>query len=173
MASWRLLADLLEYPRPSLLGELDAALASGAAGLAGDAPLRRFREVLARDGCERLQEAYTEVFDFSPETALYLGHHLFGEESRRGAFMAHLKKRFGETGVAVPPAEVPDHLSPVLRFLDRLEPGDEADELVRECLAPAVARVRRALERQQSPYADVLEALADALADHAAAVRPA
>jgi nitrate reductase delta subunit len=160
---WLLLADLLEYPRPSLLGTLDVALASRQLEPAIDAPLRRFREALAGGGCERLQEAYTQVFDFSADTAPYLGHHLFGEESRRGAFMAHLKKRFGETGVSVPAAEVPDHLSLVLRLLARLEPGEERDDLVRDCLVPTAARVQQALERKQSPYADVLEALSIAL----------
>jgi nitrate reductase delta subunit len=162
---WLLLADLLEYPRPPSLDTLDAALASAQLAPAIRAPLLRFREALARDGRERLQEAYTQVFDFSADTAPYLGHHLFGEESRRGAFMAHLKKRFGETGVTVPPAEVPDHLGPVLRFLDRLPPGEERDELVRDCLVPTAGRLQQALERKQSPYADVLEALSIAL-DH-------
>lgn len=170
MTPWLLLADLLEYPRPSLLDPLDAALASGQLDPAIDEPLRRFREALAREGSERLQEAYTHVFDFSADTALYLGHHLFGEESRRGAFMAHLKKRFGETGVSMPAAEVPDHLSLVLRLLARLGPGEERNELVRDCLVPTAARLQQALERKQSPYADVLEALSRALARHVAVV---
>ncbi|HEY7789537.1 MAG TPA: nitrate reductase molybdenum cofactor assembly chaperone [Vicinamibacterales bacterium] len=170
---WPLLADLLEYPRPTLLGELDAALASDPMDAGIDAPLRRFREGLAREGFERRQEDYTQVFDFSADTAPYLGHHLFGEESRRGAFMAYLKKRCGETGVQIPAADVPDHLSLVLRFLDRLEPGEEREELVRDCLVPTVARLQQALERKQSPYADVLKALSRALAAQAAPVSAA
>ncbi|MDE3155054.1 MAG: nitrate reductase molybdenum cofactor assembly chaperone [Acidobacteriota bacterium] len=162
-ATLALLADLLEYPGPDLPGRLDAGLSDAPVrGSAAAAPLGRFRDELAREGYVGFQEAYTRVFDFDPESAPYLGHHLFGEDMRRGAFMAHLKKRYAETGLSSG-TEVPDHLSAVLRFAARLEPGEEADELVHDCLVPAAARLGRALEQKASPYALVLQALLLAL----------
>lgn len=150
------LAGLLKYPDTDLLSALSECLRTAEAQTA--AALEPFLIAVSSLPPGRLEEIYTGTFDLEPDSCLYVGHHLFGEDWRRGMFMARLKRRYGETGFCAG-AEVPDHLAVVLGFLAQLPPGPEAEELLRDCVIPAIARVLRAVERKESPYLPVLRAL--------------
>lgn len=162
MSLYALMAELVDYPGPKLPGALDesieilARLLPAASGLLG-----HFRAFVHAHGLAQLEEIYTHTFDFRSDSSLYVGHHLFGEDSRRNLFIARLKQRHRELkfpgGV-----EMPDHLSLVLRFLAVQPPGEEAAEMVEQCLIPAVSKMAEAV-RGKEPYGDVLSALLQVL----------
>jgi nitrate reductase molybdenum cofactor assembly chaperone len=156
---YRALATLLDYPGPALPGALDEAIAALAIVLPEAARLlETFREEAGRLGAARLEEIYTETFDFLADRALYVGHQLFGEDNRRGFFMARLRHRYHELGLP-DGREVPDHLSAVLAFLAAEKPGAETRELIEACLVPAVSRILRALKGAEGPYPAALQAV--------------
>ena len=153
------LASLLSYPDAGLYRALDDCIR----GLAPEAPeaatlLEHFRDTAGELGQDALEQAYIQVFEMQAETALYIGHQLFGEEWRRGAFMACLKERYQECGLSSG-AELPDHVSVILRFLEVEQPGPEKEELIGDCIVPALHKVLRAMEGKKTPYGDVVRAV--------------
>jgi nitrate reductase delta subunit len=153
------LASLVSYPDVQLFRTLDGCIQA----LAPEVPeaaalLEHFRDTAQVLGQDALEEAYIQTFEMQAETALYIGHQLFGEDWRRGTFMACLKERYRECGFSSG-AELPDHVSVILRFLAAEQPGSEREELIGDCIVPALHKVLRALEGKTTPYGYVLRAL--------------
>ena len=156
---YQLLATLLSYPGRDLLAVLDGCVGA----LAAESPeaaglLERFGDAAKELGQGGLEEAYIQIFELHAENALYIGHQLFGEDWRRGTFMARLKERYRERGLSIG-EELPDHLSVILRFLEVEPPGQERDELIGDCIVPALHKVLRAIEGKKTPYDDILRAV--------------
>jgi len=153
------LATLVSYPGCDLLPALDACILAVApkvpevAGL-----LEHFRDTVRELGQSGLEEAYIQTFEMHAENALYIGHQLFSEDWRRGTFMARLKERYRELGL-LSGDELPDHLGVVLRFLDVEQAGQEREELIGDCIVPALHKVLRAIDGKKTPYETVLRAL--------------
>ena len=153
------LASLVSYPDAGLFGALDGCIQA----LAPEVPeaatlLEEFRDAAQVIGHGALEEAYIQTFEMQAEAALYIGHQLFGEEWRRGAFMACLKERYQECGFSSG-AELPDHVSVILRFLAVEQPGPEKEELIGDCIVPALHKVLRAMEVKKTPYLGVVQAV--------------
>jgi len=153
------LASLVSYPDAELFRALDDCIR----GLAPEVPeaatlLEEFRDTAGELGQAALEEAYIQVFEMQAETALYIGHQLFGEDWRRGTFMACLKERYQECGFTCG-AELPDHASVILRFLSVEQPGPEKEELIGDCIVPALHRLLGAIEGKKTLYSNVLRAL--------------
>jgi nitrate reductase assembly molybdenum cofactor insertion protein NarJ len=140
-------ADVLSYPHaspvPAALACADAARGSSQeaaalleafAGLAGHVPHGE------------LQEEYTRTFDLDtlsraqPTCYPYVGHYLFEESHKRGAFILGLKRRFAKAGFE-DGSDLPDHLVVLLRFLAGRCDDDLADEIVADAMLPALARM--------------------------------
>ncbi len=155
------LADLLDYPSAGLPSRAAACAESADAAVKGD--LESFLDLVRGLSEGDLEELYTRTFDLQPESCLYIGHHLFGEDWRRGMFMARLNHRYAESGFSGS-AECPDWLPTVLRFLEAEPRAPETEELLRECVIPAAARLLRVLNDRSNPYAAVLRALLHFLA---------
>ena len=123
------------------------------------APFARFVETLA---LARLQEEYVSTFDFNPAVALYLGHHLFGDNQKKGTYLIRLKQEFGRRGFTPPGNELPDHLPLVLRYLEYLARNEEDGvrrSFISECVLPGVDRLGAAFSgRRESPWKPVVEA---------------
>ncbi len=127
---YELLADVFDYPSqvlPESLKQLITLLPEDSPEPA--AALTAFQGVLETAGLTRLQELYNQTFDFRADCSLYVGHYLFGETGRRGAFLAELSKRYRERQLLAA-TEIPDHMSCLLRYLAALDPGEEASELI-------------------------------------------
>ena len=151
-------AEALDYPTTS-----PAHLAKMCSSLLPDPRAASMMESFAAycegHSLEQLQEVYTRTFDLQPSCSPYLGHQLFGDSYRRGDFLARLKERYEETGLALG-TELPDHLTLVLRFIALSKGSAEAEELTRYCLLPALDRMVVPLLREGNPYAQPLQALA-------------
>lgn len=104
-----------------------------------------------------LEEMYTRTFDLNPACSLELGWHLFGETYKRGSFLANLREANRVHGVEEG-SSLPDFLPTMLRLVPKLEPGD-AQDLVRDCILPAMEKLRGALGEGCGPYAHLLESL--------------
>jgi nitrate reductase delta subunit len=163
------LAAALEYPGEGTRAQVEAC----AAALGGPLPevaaaLSELRQALAERPLARLQELYTQTFDLAPACPLHVGYYLFGEDYRRGLFMAQLRERQEAVGLESE-GELPDHLPLVLRWLARAgthgvgDGSEEAQEMVTECLLPALGRMDEALAAGSNPYRGVLAAVAQVL----------
>lgn len=153
------IAALLEYPSPSSAGACTSVLRDAATHPRAAVHLAAFAAAACQMPLAELQEHYASTFDFDADTALYAGHHLFGEEGRRGLLIAGLVERYQRLGIDAG-TELADHFSPVLRSLAIDADSEEAAELLRLVLQPALAKVTPAVERRSDQYAAVLQALA-------------
>ena len=128
----------------------------------GSSPLERFERFVGSSTPAGLQEEYVATFDFNPSAAPYLGHHLFGDSRKKGAYLIRLKQEFARHGFAPAGCELPDHLPLLLGFLAHL--ATRADDAVRrsfirEFVLPGVERLVAGFSaRTDSPWKAVLEA---------------
>lgn len=156
-----LFAGILEYPDYSLYECFDECI-SLLMGWHNEAAklLRKFESFLAGVPLTQIQEIYTRTFDLQPACYPYVGYHLFGEDYRRGLFMAGLKKRYLSHDFSTG-KELPDHLPVILRFLAEPPRDDKNYELIHECVIPSLEKMlAEGLNREEdNPYRGVLQAL--------------
>lgn len=105
-----------------------------------------------------LQQAYVDTFDGNPAAALYLTYHRYGDRRERGRALIGVQRRFREAGWHPPAGETPDSLPAVLELV---EVAPAAGLAVLEEYAPEVDAIHAALAAAGSPWADVLEAVAE------------
>lgn len=129
-----LLSKLLDYPTLELmeaLPELRATLRQGFEATEWIV-LDRFMKELSEQDLTEAQGAYVQTFDLTPEHALHLTHHLFGDDKNRGPALIDLTEFFKEYGLELVIGEgaandedhvneLPDFLPLVLEFTAQLE----------------------------------------------------
>jgi len=157
MTAYSAFAGILDYPEDSLATLVDGCAAS----LAEEAPEARahlldFQAAITGKSLGHLQELYTDAFDLRPDCTPNLGYHVFGDDARRGVFLAELKGRMAAVDLALG-VELPDHIVFILRYLDLAE--QERPVLIEDCLLPSITKMLAALENRNSPYEHVLRAL--------------
>lgn len=125
-------------------------------------PVASFADFAAAAPLAALQEEYVATFDFNPATAPYLGHHLFGDNQKKGGYMIMLKQEFERCGYIPAGVELPDHLSVVLGFLAHLARQEEhgsRQPFITNCVLPGVERLNTAFAaRQDSHWKTLVEA---------------
>lgn len=124
-----------------------------------DCSLSSFADFTAASPLAALQEEYVATFDFNPATAPYLGHHLFGDNQKKGGYMIMLKQEFSRYGYTPSGNELPDHLSVVLGFLAHLarQEGDGVRQpFIADCVLPGVERLNTAFAARQDSHWKVL-----------------
>jgi nitrate reductase molybdenum cofactor assembly chaperone NarJ/NarW len=157
MAVYSLFAEIVAYPECSI----GKAIRDCVVELAPEFPdahaqLNEFENAVAGKSLGQLQEAYTNAFDLRPDCTPNLGYHLFGDDGRRGLFMAELKGRMEACGIPLG-SELPDHISLLLRYMHRAE--EERCTLIEDCMLPAVSRMVEILDSTDNPYKNALRAL--------------
>jgi len=158
MKPWALLSYLLRYPdaevaaaRPELAAEV-AELPDGAVRLA----LARFLNGWTADPAH-----YVETFDLRRRASLHLTYYAHGDTRERGMALLRLKKLYRAGGLPMSSSELPDHLTVMLAFAALAPPG-HGEALLTEH-RPAIELLRLSLHDLESPYAHVLDALAECL----------
>jgi nitrate reductase molybdenum cofactor assembly chaperone len=122
------------------------------------AAMAQLGDALALLDPEEIQELHLQTFDLAPACIPYLSVHLFGEESfRRSQLMVGLHEAYERIGHETH-GELPDHLGVVLDALDRLT-AEEAIDLHRFALAPALLKMRTALEKTGNPYRYLIKSI--------------
>ena len=161
-----LFAAALDYPGPALAEDARACrglLAQFSSEAAGR--MEEFGVFLAQTHPGQVQEVYTNAFDLQPVCYPYVGYQLFGESYKRGMFLVKLQEEYRARGFSAG-SELPDHLPVMLRFLSVLAArGDTEleDELVCQCVAPALSKIVGAFKDKGNPYGVVARALLDTL----------
>jgi nitrate reductase delta subunit len=155
---WALLSFLLRYPdgavaaaRPELAAEV-AALPDGPVR----ATLERFLAGWTADPAH-----YVETFDLRRRASLHLTYYAHGDTRERGMALLRLKKLYRAAGLPLASAELPDHLTIMLAFAALAPPGHGAALLCEH--RPAIELLRLSLHDLGSPYAHVLDAVAEQL----------
>jgi len=162
-ASYDALARMLDYPAEKQQLQTDYELVSTFLnGLQLDSAIASFADFAAASSLAVLQEEYVATFDFNPATAPYLGHHLFGDNQKKGGYMIMLKQEFERCGFTPTGTELPDHLSVVLGFLAHLARQEEYETrqpFIAASVLPGVERLSVAFaDRKDSPWKAVVEA---------------
>ena len=162
-----LLADLLEYPTADwflslekckdlvFLNELDV-----------DSFFSDFCLEINEFSLDELQERYTRTFDLNPVCALEIGYHLFGEDYKRGEFLANLRGNENAYDLGQE-FQLPDYLPVVLRLLTKTEDGEFRAQMIGYCLLPALKKMSEPFEKNENPYGKVIF-LVDAILKHIA-----
>jgi nitrate reductase delta subunit len=157
MALYSLFAGILGYPERPIgkpVGDCVAELAPEFPD--AHARLNDFENAIGGKSLGQLQEAYTNAFDLRPDCTPNLGYHLFGDDGRRGLFLAELKGRMEACGIPLG-SELPDHISLLLRYMHAAE--QERYTLIEDCMLPAVSRMVEVLASTENPYKNALRAL--------------
>lgn len=97
-------------------------------------PLAALTEFIVQTDLASIQEEYTAAFDLTPVCAPYVGHHLHGDNHKKGKYMIMVKGLFRDHGYQPPENELPDHLSVLFEFMAHLA-GKGADAERREFIA--------------------------------------
>ena len=156
-------ADVLDYPDtglPRTAHNCALHLRDSFPGLAK--PMQAFADFVNSQSLETLEELYTQTFDITPATSLYLGYQLFGETPKRSEFLIRLSDAYKgcslSTGI-----ELADHLGVMLRFLSVSKDLDFSIPLIEECILPTLGKTAKELKKNKSEYALVIEPLTDFL----------
>lgn len=158
MGIYSLFAGILDYPMHRIDGVLTEASRTLAAGCPDAcAVLEEFRSAIEPMSLTRLQETYTDTFDMRPEGTTNLSYHMFGEDQRRGVFMAEIKGKMEALGLPLG-VELPDHISLILRYMDRAS-DEERAILTEDCFLPSLKKMHEVIASCGSPYIYALEAL--------------
>ena len=132
------LAQLLDYPKDRdglLVSYGNVASHLEQSGL--ESPAAPFGAFVQGSSLAELQEDYVANFDFNPAAAPYLGHHLYGDNQKKGSYMIRVKQEYGLHDFAPEGCELPDHLAVLLGFLAHLAQRGE-DSFRRSFIAEMV-----------------------------------
>ena len=163
---YKLCSLLLQYPDDELLdGRRELTAAAGE-----HPPLRRFCQWWAHVDPLELQQHYVKTFDLEKRCGLYLSYYGEGDRRQRGMALLRLKRLYRAAGLPLAGSELPDFLPVMLEFAAAAPDGQMGSFVLREHRA-ALELLRASLRERRSPYADVLDAVCDAVGEPSAADR--
>ncbi len=161
-----LLAKLLDYPSDELyaaLPELRAAVSQGCTA-SEQVVLESFLDRLDAMEPTEAQSFYVQTFDLTPQHALHLTHHLFGDDKNRGPALVDLAEFYKGYGLVLAsetdggPAsganELPDYLPLMLEFAAQLDPEEARMFLAR--WSKVLSQLASNLEAAENPYAPLV-----------------
>jgi nitrate reductase delta subunit len=148
---WALFSYLLRYP--------DADVYAARHDVP-DGPWRPALERFAEQWSGEPSE-YVETFDLRRRACLHLTYYAHGDTRNRGMALLRLKKLYRAAGFPMDGPELPDHLVVMLAFAAVAPPG-YGDAVLTEH-RPALELLRLSLHDLASPYAHLLDAIAECL----------
>ncbi len=154
-------ADIFEYPDDNWSLRLEALTAAMRDKHLINEQLSEFSRKTEAMSLIDLQELYAQSFDLNPNCALEIGYHLFGEDYKRGAFLANLRETEGDLPLGQD-QQLPDYLPVLLRLLAHLEDDELRGSLAGHCVIPGVKKIITAF-KGANPYVDLLNAVLSAL----------
>lgn len=148
------MATLFNYPDEGYREKIVAFMAEAEKTCPEErAKLQRFTDFVEKTRTSELEELYVATFDVQGACCLDVGYGVFGEDYKRGQFMAELKCLYRDKNVDCG-TELPDHLPNLLRLVTRLDYGD-AEQLVSMVVFPAIDRMIEGFG-DQNIYKDLL-----------------
>ena len=149
------LVALLTYPEADYPQRIEASV--GVSPEDCRKQLQQFAVQMRGLRTDQLQELFTQTFDLNPMCSLELGWHLFGENYERGLLLVRVREELRRHGLAES-TELPDHLTHVLRLVERMEHETAADFVV-ACVLPALEKMLQAVRDKKNPFENVLLAV--------------
>jgi nitrate reductase delta subunit len=157
------LASVLEYPKEDWFSRFEECKGlSLLTDRAGSEYFSGFCLGIHKFSLLELQELYTRTFDLSPVCALEVGYHLFGEDYKRGEFLARLRETENPYELGQE-QQLPDYLPVVLRLLGQMEDAEERAAMIGYCLIPALKKMNEIFEKKQNPYGNIIRFLLETL----------
>ncbi len=153
------LVSLISYPDSDIRSDLDKVCKSLNGEKADD--LTIFCQHVRKTDLTKLQEEFTQLFDFTPNTCLDLGWHLHGENYERGVFMVRMREMLREFGVSES-SELPDHLSHILSVLPLMD-NDNRNEFINTYVIPAIKKIIDGFGETKTPYKNLVQFIHDIL----------
>ncbi|HEU4361089.1 MAG TPA: nitrate reductase molybdenum cofactor assembly chaperone [Mycobacterium sp.] len=157
----KLASVLLQYPTVELfdgLDELDRFAATVGPKSARES-FQRFLDWLRATPSTEVARHYVQTFDLRRRCALYLTYYRYGDTRKRGMAMVVFKAAYRDAGFVVAEDDLPDFLPIVLDFAALCPKGERLLANHRTDLE----LLRRALIKAESPYAEIVAAVATAL----------
>ncbi|GIP44425.1 putative nitrate reductase molybdenum cofactor assembly chaperone NarJ [Paenibacillus sp. J45TS6] len=165
-SSWMLFSQLLQYPDATwqetsddmyvdwchLIQEENEEVRDTLQTLAGEC-IASFAGMDA----EAITSAYVKTFDFNKKSNLYLTYGQLGEDRERGPALLRLKQLYEEEDMIMDTDELPDFLPLVLEYVAVAEMDRGIGLLV--SFRKALEQLQSALDKQNSPYRYVMEAI--------------
>ena len=158
---YKLLSKLLDYPGDELIAALPQLQSTLRQGFEATEwlVLERFMRNLASQELTEAQAEYVQTFDLTPEHALHLTHHLFGDDKNRGPALIDLTEYYKEFGLEVAAneggsSELPDYLPLVLEFASQL--GSDEARMFLSQWSKVLNQLASNLEEANSPYAPLV-----------------
>jgi nitrate reductase delta subunit len=156
---YQVLSKLLDYPDDEMMAALPDLRQEIRRGFeaAEWLVLDRFFNHLEKLDLTEAQAAYVLTFDLTPEHALHLTHHLFGDDKNRGPALIDLSEFYKEFGLEIAANdanEIPDFLPLMLEFAAQLS-LDEARFFLSQW-AKVLNQLASNLEEAHSPYAPLI-----------------
>ncbi len=162
-------AWLLYYPDEELVAKLDLiAEVVGGLPVKMRVPLEKFLAHLHDTPIRDVQQHYVGIFDMKRKACPYLSYWTDGDTRNRGQAILRFKEVYRDSGHALNPRELPDHIAVVLEFASVDPLNGEA--LLHEHLAP-IGLMRDALFQMDSVYFHVLDAVLATLTEITPTVR--
>lgn len=160
MQVYKILSLLLEYPQPELCkhwDEIKDLILTLTLNQEDQKALLDFMDWADGLSLTEYQAHYVNTFDFTPDNALYLTHHLFEEQDReRGPALVDLSEYYRAEGFEISEGELPDYLPLVLEYVSTL--SSETDvRLFLQQSAHVSEIIAKNLEKIHSPYAPLLK----------------
>jgi nitrate reductase molybdenum cofactor assembly chaperone NarJ/NarW len=157
MTTFSLFAHALRYPYPGQVDQLE----KDSQNISNETGIKSFDKFIAMIKLLSLteqEELYTRTLDLSPLTAPYVGYQIWGESYQRGEFMANLNQEMKTYEIDLE-GELPDHLGPVLLYLDAA--SAPLPELL-AVLEKSVLSMHKALKKNEAdnPYLRLFTAIA-------------
>jgi len=156
------IAGLLEYPDSDWPAKVKTALD---VDVTSD-----FCRAVEFISLSELQELYARTFDLNPACALEVGYHLFGENYKRGEFLANLRETEAPFDIGQA-NQLPDYLPVLLRLLTKLDEEDLRLSLITQCLIPALEKMLGTFRDGANPYSSLLAAVRQTLQSEAGTPR--
>ncbi len=156
MVAFTILAEALHYPAPDSLEFFQSTRQYFPAGEAAKA-FTAFIENIQKLSLGDWEELYTRTWDLDPIVVPYVGYQIWGEKIPRSNFLSLMNHALAIAGVDNC-GELPDHLVPVLRYLEKDPfPLVELTDNLETALQKMLESLRKA--DRENPYILYLEAV--------------
>jgi len=102
-----------------------------------------------------IQEHYTNIFDFSEKTTLYLTYFTLKESKKRGEVLIEISEIFKKEGFSFPKNQLFDHLPSILLFLSFCageKKIEEAGYFSKKYVNKGLSNLLESLLQAKSPY---------------------
>lgn len=159
---WQAASLLLGYPDESFGQRLElvSAAADSLSGPEGGLLMDCVRRLRALEPVDAAI-AYVDTFDWRRRRTLFLTYYTAGDTRGRGMALLEFASAYRAAGATPPAGELPDHLAVVLEFAATVD-QDAGYRLLAAHRTP-IDLLLDGLRRMDSPYAQVVEAVAATL----------